>query len=257
MNSWLGTGTPVHGIDISLSFARPGPPIPTWTGDQIHRTDEIWRGCWCIADCSWNAESPWCWKGPWLNRGYHHPLREDSYRMEREYHHLPLQGQRRRSWARKLSRPQIDRPVMKVLQSVVENFLRQQVRTDGMQFGFMPGRNTTDAIFIVHQLHEKFHAVNEALYMTIVNLELAFDRVPRRVIWWVLHKLGIEEYLVHLIQNMCENGRNRVRSEWRVQCESGYSPRLLFEPPTLHGSLTWKIRDFRSTWAKPRSSYLG
>ena len=48
---------------------------------------------------------------------------------------------------------------MKVLQRVAENFLQQQVRIDYMQFGFMLGRGTTDTIFIVRQLQEKFHAV--------------------------------------------------------------------------------------------------
>ena len=101
--------------------------------------------------------------------------------------------------------------VMKVLERVAENFLRQQVCIDDMQFGFMPGRSTTDAIFIVRQLQEKFHAVNRTLYMAFVDLEKAFDRVPRRVIWWALRKLGVEEWLVRLIQSMYENARSRVR----------------------------------------------
>ena len=42
--------------------------------------------------------------------------------------------------------------VMKVLERVAENFLRQQVCIDDMKFGFMPGRSTTDVIFIVRQL---------------------------------------------------------------------------------------------------------
>ena len=46
-----------------------------------------------------------------------------------------------------------------------------------MQFGFMPGRSTTDTIFIVRQLQEKFCGVNNTLYMAFVDLEKAFDRV--------------------------------------------------------------------------------
>ena len=86
---------------------------------------------------------------------------------------------------------------MKVLERVAENFL--QVCIDDTQFGFMPGRSTTDAIFFVCQLQEKFHAFNNKLYMAFVDLEKAFDRVPRRVIWWALCKLGNEEWLVQLI----------------------------------------------------------
>ena len=47
-----------------------------------------------------------------------------------------------------------------------------------MQCGFMSGRGTTDAIFIVCQLQEKHLAANKPLYMAFVDLEKAFDGVP-------------------------------------------------------------------------------
>ena len=46
--------------------------------------------------------------------------------------------------------------VMKVLERVAENFLWQQVCIDDVQFGFMPGCSTTDAIFIVRRFQKKF-----------------------------------------------------------------------------------------------------
>ena len=50
---------------------------------------------------------------------------------------------------------------------------------DSMQFGFISGRGTTDAIFIVRQLQEKYLAKNKELWMAFVNLEDPFDRVLR------------------------------------------------------------------------------
>ena len=41
----------------------------------------------------------------------------------------------------------------------------------------------TDAIFILRQLQEKHLAKNKKLYFAFVDLEKAFDRVPRKVIW--------------------------------------------------------------------------
>ena len=38
---------------------------------------------------------------------------------------------------------------MKVLERVLEKRIRYQVSIDNMQFGFMPGKGTTDAIFIM------------------------------------------------------------------------------------------------------------
>ena len=40
-----------------------------------------------------------------------------------------------------------------------------------MQFGFMPGRGTTDAIFIVRQLQEKCLDKNKSLYFAFIDLE--------------------------------------------------------------------------------------
>jgi len=45
---------------------------------------------------------------------------------------------------------------MKVLERVVERRLRNLVKIDKMQFGFRPGRGTTDAIVIVRQVQERF-----------------------------------------------------------------------------------------------------
>ena len=46
--------------------------------------------------------------------------------------------------------------------------------------------------------------------MAFVDLEKAFDRVPRKVIWWALRKLGVEEWIVWLVQGMYANARSHV-----------------------------------------------
>ena len=101
--------------------------------------------------------------------------------------------------------------VMKVMERVVEQLIRKQVRIDDMQFGFLPGKGTTDAIFIVRQLQEKHLAAGKPLYLAFVDLEKAFDRVPREVIWWAMRKLGVGEWLVRVVQAMYANVRSRVR----------------------------------------------
>ena len=56
---------------------------------------------------------------------------------------------------------------------------------DNMQFGFMPGKGTTDAIFIMRQVQEKLQA-KKKLYYAFVDLEKAYDRVTREVVRWAL-----------------------------------------------------------------------
>ena len=81
------------------------------------------------------------------------------------------------------------------------------VTIDESQFGFVPGRGTTDAIFVVRQLQEKHISVGKRIYMAFVDLEKAFDRVPRKMISWAMGKLGIEEWILKLVQGMYENVR--------------------------------------------------
>ena len=100
---------------------------------------------------------------------------------------------------------------MKILERIVGGLIRQVVSIDDSQFGFVPGRGTTDAIFVVPQLQEKYLAVNKRLYMAFVDIEKAFDHVPPTVIWCALRKLGVEEWIVQLVQGMNANARSRVR----------------------------------------------
>ena len=54
--------------------------------------------------------------------------------------------------------------VMKVLERKVDGLIRQVVSINDSQFGFVPGRGTTDAIFVVRQLQEKYLAANKTLH---------------------------------------------------------------------------------------------
>ena len=60
-----------------------------------------------------------------------------------------------------------------------------------------------------------------------VDLEEAFDRVPWKVIWWALRKLGVEELIVQMVQGMYANAWSHVGEGYRDVRGSVLSP-LLF-----------------------------
>ena len=91
---------------------------------------------------------------------------------------------------------------MKVVERIFEHRIRQQIKIDDMQFGFMKGKGTTDAIFMARQMQENFRVKDKKLYFGFVDLDHAFDRVPREVISWATHKLGAEEWLVSAVMSM-------------------------------------------------------
>ena len=48
------------------------------------------------------------------------------------------------------------------------------------------------------------------LYFAFVDLEKAFDRVPREVISWAMRKLGVEEWLVSAVMSMYSGAKTVV-----------------------------------------------
>ena len=101
---------------------------------------------------------------------------------------------------------------MKVAERVLERRLRQAVEIDKMQFGFRPGTGTTHAIFIARQLQERYRGKHRELWWAFVDLEKAFDRVPRKVVEWAMRKLGVEEWLVRAVMAIYKHARTRIRS---------------------------------------------
>jgi len=68
------------------------------------------------------------------------------------------------------------------------------------------------AIFIVRRMQDKFTAKGKKLYFGFVDLEKAFDRVPREVIRWAMHKLRVEEWLVLAVMSMYTGAKTVVRT---------------------------------------------
>ena len=80
------------------------------------------------------------------------------------------------------------------------------------QFGFMPGRSTTDAIFIIKQTIEKCREGQKDICVTFIDLEKAYDRVPREEIWRTMRERLVPEKYVKLVQDMYTGCRTKVRT---------------------------------------------
>ena len=71
---------------------------------------------------------------------------------------------------------------MKVVERIFEHRIRQRIVIDDMQFGFMKGKGTTDAIFMARQMQENFRVKGKKLYFGVVDLEKAFDTYRSQVL---------------------------------------------------------------------------
>ena len=82
---------------------------------------------------------------------------------------------------------------MKIVEKVLERRMRLMVKVDKMQFGFMPGKGTIDAVLILRRLQEEYLDKENKLYMCFVDLDKAFHRDRMRVLEWAMRKRGIPE----------------------------------------------------------------
>ncbi|KAK3548023.1 hypothetical protein QTP70_002688 [Hemibagrus guttatus] len=100
---------------------------------------------------------------------------------------------------------------MKLWERVLEARLRKVVEICEQQYGFMPRKSTTDAIFALRILMEKYRDGQKELHCVFVDLEKAYDRVPREELWYCMRKSGVAEKYVRVVQDMYERSRTVVR----------------------------------------------
>ena len=79
---------------------------------------------------------------------------------------------------------------------------REKIEINNTQFRFMPGRGTTDPMFILRQKQEKALEGSENLHMAFVDLEKAYNRISREIVFWCLREKGVSEKMVRAIATL-------------------------------------------------------
>lgn len=101
---------------------------------------------------------------------------------------------------------------LKIWECVLVKRLTKITNITPNQCGFTSGVSTIDAIHSVKILMEKYKARKQDLHLIFIDLEKAFDRVPRGLIWQALRAQLIQEHYVQLIQDLYHNVTTRVVS---------------------------------------------
>ncbi|VDO62393.1 unnamed protein product [Heligmosomoides polygyrus] len=101
---------------------------------------------------------------------------------------------------------------MKIFERIVDESIRDIVQLSTNQCGFVTGCGTVDAIHAVRLLIEKHPEKQKAVHLAFLDLEKAFDRVPREVIWYALREHGFPEELVEWIRILHSCPKSRVQA---------------------------------------------
>jgi hypothetical protein len=75
---------------------------------------------------------------------------------------------------------------MKLWERINEHRLRGVINVTENQFGFMTERSTMEMIFLISQLMERCREQKKDMHMIFIDLEKAYDKISRNVMWWAL-----------------------------------------------------------------------
>ena len=103
----------------------------------------------------------------------------------------------------------------KIWERVLNRRLQYLTKVTENQCGFVRGRLTTDAIQNIRMFLEKYQKKKFDLHMVFIDLEKAFDKVPRRLIWEALRKQIVPEYYIKLLMDMYDDINTKVWSPAR------------------------------------------
>ncbi|KAK3527338.1 hypothetical protein QTP86_021955, partial [Hemibagrus guttatus] len=101
----------------------------------------------------------------------------------------------------------------KVYSRVLERRVRPLVepRIQEEQCGFRPSRGTLDQLYTLHRVLEGSWEFAQPVHMCFVDLEKAFNHVPRGILWEVLWEYGVRGPLLRAIRSLYNRSRSLVR----------------------------------------------
>lgn len=99
-----------------------------------------------------------------------------------------------------------------ILNNRLSNYVKERHVLGPEQLGFVAGNRTSDAIFILQSLVEKYCKIlNQKLYVCFVDFEKAFDRVSRNLLLHKLHSSGVKGNFWNILCSMYSDDKACIK----------------------------------------------
>ena len=97
-----------------------------------------------------------------------------------------------------------------ILNNRLDDFILKHKIIDSKQIGFKRGARTSDHMFILRSLIEKYTKDDGKLFVCFIDFKKAFDLVDHNFLLYKMNKIGIKGNFYHLLKDMYVNKKNQT-----------------------------------------------
>ena len=78
---------------------------------------------------------------------------------------------------------------------------------------------TTETLFVVRRMQDEYKGKKKKLYMCFVDIEKAFDRVPKKMMEWAMRKKSLPEVIVRTVMSLYQGAKTKVQMRSEISEE--------------------------------------
>ena len=101
---------------------------------------------------------------------------------------------------------------MKLWERVIEERSRRETVIRENQFGFISGKSTIEAIYLLRKLMEKYRERKKDFHLVFINVEKVYDSIPHSIVWDNLKNRSNSRRYIEVIQDIYDRVSTNIHT---------------------------------------------